>query len=75
MACTAELIEQLSKIRAVAYRPPNPRFYFKGKLWPRSHGAPQITLADDRQSRLGVGYVLDGSVRKAGARCAGGRRD
>jgi TolB-like protein len=45
--------------------PPASSFYFKGKLWPRSHGTPQITIADIAKT-LGVAYVLDGSVRKSG---------
>ncbi len=47
--------------------PPASSFYFKGKLWPRSHRTPQITIADIAKT-LGVDYVLDSSVRKAGAR-------
>src|SRR5260370_32922355 len=47
--------------------PPTFSFSFKGKIWPRSHGTSQITIADIAKA-LGVTYVLDGSVRKAGAR-------
>ena len=41
-----------------AFRPPTSTFYFKGK---------QIPVADIAKT-LGVAYVLDGSVRKSGAR-------
>ncbi len=64
---TEELIDKLSKIPGLRVPPPTSSFYFKGKLWPRSHGTPQITIADIAKS-LGVAYVLDGSVRKSGAR-------
>jgi len=64
---TEELIDKLSKIPGLRVPPPTSSFYFKGKLWPRSHGTPQITIADIAKT-LGVVYVLDGSVRKAGAR-------
>ncbi len=64
---TEELIDKLSKIPGLRVPPPTSSFYFKGKLWPRSHGAPQITIAEIAKS-LGVVYVLDGSVRKSGAR-------
>src|SRR5258708_2242753 len=64
---TEELIDKLSKIPGLRVPPPTSSFYFKGKLWPRSHGAPQITIAEISKS-LGVVYVLDGSVRKSGAR-------
>jgi transcriptional activator of cad operon len=55
---TEELINRLSKIPG--FRVPTPRssFYFKGK---------QLPVAVIAES-LGVAYVLDGSVRKAGAR-------
>jgi len=64
---TEELIDKLSKIPGLRVPPPTSSFYFKGKLWPRSHGIPQVTIADIAQT-LGVAYVLDGSIRKAGAR-------
>ncbi len=55
---TEELIDKLSKIPGLRVPAPTSSFYFKGK---------QIPLADIARS-LGVAYVLDGSVRKAGAR-------
>jgi len=64
---TEELIDKLSKIPGLRVPPPTSSFYFKGKLWPRSHGTPQITIADIAKT-LGVAYVLDGSVRKSGGR-------
>jgi transcriptional activator of cad operon len=64
---TEELIDKLSKIPGLRVPPPTSSFYFKGKLWPRSHGTPQISLADIAKT-LGVAYILDGSVRKSGAR-------
>ncbi len=64
---TEELIDKLSKIPGLRVPAPTSSFYFKGKLWPRSHGTPQITIADIAKT-LGVAYVLDGSVRKSGAR-------
>jgi transcriptional activator of cad operon len=64
---TEELIDKLSKIPGIRVPPPTSSFYFKGKLWPRSHGTPQISIADIAKT-LGVAYVLDGSVRKSGAR-------
>ena len=64
---TEELIDKLSKIPELQVTPPTSSFYFKGKLWPHSHGTPQITIADVAKS-LSVVYVLDGSVRKSGAR-------
>jgi transcriptional activator of cad operon len=64
---TEELIDRLSKIPGLQVPPPTSSFYFKGKLWPRSHGTPQITIAEIAKS-LRVAYVLDGSVRKSGAR-------
>ena len=64
---TEELIDKLSKIPDLRVPPPTSSFSFKGKLWPRSHGTSQITIADIAKA-LGVAYVLDGSVRKAGAR-------
>jgi TolB-like protein/DNA-binding winged helix-turn-helix (wHTH) protein len=64
---TEELIDKLSKIPGLQVPPPTSSFSFKGKLWPRSHGTPQMTIADIAKA-LGVAYVLDGSVRKSGAR-------
>jgi transcriptional activator of cad operon len=64
---TEELIDKLSKIRGLRVPPPTSSFYFKGKLWPLSNGTPQITIADIART-LGVAYLLDGSVRKSGAR-------
>jgi transcriptional activator of cad operon len=55
---TEELIDKLSKIPDLRVPPPTSSFYFKGK---------QITIAEVAKS-LGVAYVLDGSVRKSGAR-------
>jgi transcriptional activator of cad operon len=55
---TEELIDKLSKIPGLRVPPPTSSFYFKGK---------QITIADVAR-QLGVAYVLDGSVRKSGAR-------
>ncbi len=62
---TEELIDKLSKIPGLRVPPPTASFYFKGKLWPRSHGTPQITIPEIAKT-LGVAYVLDGSVRKSG---------
>jgi transcriptional activator of cad operon len=64
---TEELIDKLSKIPGLRVPPPTSSFYFKSKLWPRSNGAPQTTIADISKA-LGVAYVLDGSVRKSGDR-------
>jgi len=64
---TEELIDKLSKIPGLRVPSPTASFYFKGKLWPRSNGTPQITIAEIAKS-LGVAYVLDGSVRKSGKR-------
>jgi transcriptional activator of cad operon len=55
---TEELIDRLSKIPGLRVPAPTASFYFKGK---------QIPVAEIAK-RLGVAYVLDGSVRKAGAR-------
>jgi transcriptional activator of cad operon len=55
---TEELIDKLSKIPGVRVPPPTSSFYYKGK---------QIPVADIAKA-LGVVYVLDGSVRKSGAR-------
>src|SRR6266852_1141017 len=60
---TVELIDKLSKVPGLRVPAPTSSFYFKGKLWPRSHGTTQITIADIAKT-LGVAYVLDGSVRK-----------
>jgi transcriptional activator of cad operon len=64
---TEELIGRLSKIPGLRVPSPTFSFYFKGKLWPHSQGTPEITIADVAKT-LGVAYVLDGSVRKSGAR-------
>jgi transcriptional activator of cad operon len=64
---TEELIDKLSKLPDLRVPPPTSSFYFKGKLWPRSSGTPQVTIADVAKT-LGVTYVLDGSVRKSGGR-------
>jgi len=64
---TEELIDKLSKIPGLRVPPPTSSFYFKSKLWPRSHGTPQITIPEIAKS-LDVAYVLDGSIRKSGAR-------
>jgi len=63
---TEELIDKLSKIPGLRVPPPTSSFAFKGKLWPHSHGTPQISIADVAKT-LGVAFVLDGSVRKSGA--------
>ena len=55
---TEELIDKLSKIPGLRVPPPTASFYFKGK---------QIPISDIAKT-LGVAYVLDGSVRKSGAR-------
>jgi transcriptional activator of cad operon len=55
---TEELIDKFSKIPGLRVPAPTSSFYFKGK---------QIPVADIAK-KLGVVYVLDGSVRKAGAR-------
>jgi len=55
---TEELIDKLSKIPGLRVPAPTSSFYFKGK---------QMTVADIAKA-LGVAYVLDGSVRKSGAR-------
>ena len=52
---TEELIDRLSKIPGLRVPPPTSSFYFKGK---------KISIADIAKS-LGVGYVLDGSLRKS----------
>jgi TolB-like protein/DNA-binding winged helix-turn-helix (wHTH) protein len=55
---TEELIDKLSKIPGLRVPSPTSSFFFKGK---------QISIADIAKT-LGVAYVLDGSVRKSGAR-------
>jgi transcriptional activator of cad operon len=55
---TEELIDKLSQIPGLHVPPPTSSFYFKGK---------QITIAEIAKT-LGVAYVLDGSVRRSGAR-------
>src|SRR5579863_7806448 len=55
---TEELIGRLSKVPNLRVPAPTASFYYKGK---------QIPVADIA-SALGVVYVLDGSVRKAGSR-------
>jgi transcriptional activator of cad operon len=55
---TEELIDKLSKIPGLRVPAPTSSFYFKGK---------KIPIADIART-LGVAYVLDGSVRKSGAR-------
>jgi TolB-like protein/DNA-binding winged helix-turn-helix (wHTH) protein len=55
---TEELIDKLSKIPGLRVPAPTSSFYYKGK---------QVPVADIARS-LGVAYVLDGSVRKSGAR-------
>ncbi len=55
---TEELIDKLTKIPGLLVPAPTSSFYFKGK---------KTTIADIAKA-LGVAYVLDGSVRKSGAR-------
>lgn len=55
---TEELIDKLSKIPGLRVPSATSSFYFKGK---------QIPVADIAKS-MGVAYVVDGSVRKSGAR-------
>jgi TolB-like protein len=55
---TEELIDKLSKVPEFRVPAPTSSFYFKGK---------RIPIADIAR-RLGVVYVLDGSVRKSGGR-------
>jgi transcriptional activator of cad operon len=55
---TEELIDRLSRIPGLRVPAPTSSFSFKGKHLP----------VGDIARRLGVAYVLDGSVRKAGAR-------
>jgi transcriptional activator of cad operon len=55
---TEELIDKLTKIPELRVPAPTSSFYFKGK---------QIPIPDIAKT-LGVAYVLDGSLRKSGAR-------
>jgi transcriptional activator of cad operon len=55
---TEELIGKISKIPGVRVPAPTSSFYYKGK---------QVPIADIARA-LHVAYVLDGSVRKSGAR-------
>jgi transcriptional activator of cad operon len=55
---TEELIGKLSKIEGLRVPGPTSSFYFKGK---------QVPVAEIA-AKLGVAYVLDGSVRKSGTR-------
>jgi transcriptional activator of cad operon len=55
---TEELIDKLSKVPGLRVPSPTSSFYFKNKELPVS----------DVANKLGVAYVLDGSVRKSGAR-------
>ncbi len=55
---TEELIGRLSKVPGLRVPAPTSSFYYKGK---------QVAVADIAKT-LGVSYVLDGSVRKAGTR-------
>jgi transcriptional activator of cad operon len=55
---TEELIDKLNKVPGLRVPPPTSSFFYKGK---------QISVADFARA-LGVAYVLDGSVRKSGAR-------
>lgn len=55
---TEELIGRLSKVPGLRVPAPTSSFYYKGK---------QVPVADIAKT-LGVSYVLDGSVRKAGTR-------
>jgi transcriptional activator of cad operon len=55
---TEELIDKLSKIPGLRVPAPRSSFYLKGK---------DIPIAEVAKA-LGVAYVLDGSVRKSGAR-------
>jgi transcriptional activator of cad operon len=55
---TEELIDKLSKVPGLRVPSPTSSFYFKDK---------QISVSDVAD-KLGVAYVLDGSVRKSGAR-------
>jgi TolB-like protein/DNA-binding winged helix-turn-helix (wHTH) protein len=55
---TEELIDRLSKIPGLRVPGATSSFYYKGK---------QVPIADIGRA-LGVGYVVDGSVRRSGAR-------
>jgi transcriptional activator of cad operon len=55
---TEELIDKLSKMPGFRVPAPTSSFYFKGK---------QIPIADIAKT-MGVAYMLDGSVRKSGAK-------
>ena len=55
---TEELIDELSKVPGLRVPSPTSSFYYKGK---------QITVPEVAKA-MGVTYVLDGSVRKSGAR-------
>lgn len=55
---TEELIDKLSKVPGFRVPGPTSSFYFRGKR----------VLIPDVARTLGVAYVLDGSVRKSGAR-------
>jgi len=55
---TEELIDKLTKIQGLRVPAPTSSFYYKGK---------KIPIGDIAKT-LGVAYVLDGSVRKSGAR-------
>jgi transcriptional activator of cad operon len=55
---TEELIDKLSKIPGLRVPGPTSSFYYKGK---------QVPIAEIGRT-LGVAYVVDGSVRKSGAR-------
>lgn len=55
---TEELIDKFSKVPGFHVPAPTASFYFKGKKMPTA----------DIAKALGVGYVLDGSVRRSGAR-------
>ena len=55
---TEELIDRLTKLPGLRVPGPTSSFYFKGK---------QVPVADIAKT-LGVAYVLDGSVRKSGAK-------
>jgi transcriptional activator of cad operon len=54
---TEELIDRLSRISGLRVPPPTSSFYFKDKKTPVS----------DIAKALGVAYILDGSLRQAGA--------
>jgi hypothetical protein len=60
---TEKLTNKISRIPGFGVPPPAPWFYFKGKLWPLSHGTLPITIPD-------VAEVLDASVSKSGTQGA-----